>query len=82
MDAAARRNAVFLLSALFVPMSEVPACDDAADVNDDGGLDIADAIYELTALFDLGAGPISAPDACWNHPTDDGLDCGSFSGCP
>jgi len=73
-------DAVFVLSSLFVPGSDSPQCDDAADVNDDGTKDISDAVSVLAALFTGGTIPV--PDGfCGVDPTVDSLDCAS-STCP
>lgn len=60
-----------------------PACDDAADSNDDGQHDIGDGINTLNALF-LGTGEIPAPGpaACGVDPTTDSLSCGAYDSCP
>ena len=59
----------------------VGACLDAADANDDGRVDIADAVKILAHLF-AQAGPLPAPfGACGEDPTADGLDCGQFPSC-
>ena len=57
--------------------SEAPGCLDAADVNDDGRIDLADPIFCLDYLFRGGnppPGPFPAPGA---DPTADTLDCSS-----
>jgi len=65
--------------------SNVPlSCEDAADVNDDGGVDIADAINSLFWLFDGTGACIQFPpsDGCGPDPTDDDLGCEVFNSCP
>ena len=58
-------------------------CDDACDTNDDGGIDIGDAIYALSTLFSMGANPPPPFVACGSDPTGgDSLDCASFLHCP
>jgi hypothetical protein len=60
---------------------EMAPCLDAADVDDSGSHDIADAIYLLHFLF-LGGPPPAEPfGACGPDPTQDTLTCGSFGGC-
>lgn len=54
-------DAIFGLSALFVPGSASPGCLDAADVNSDGGFDISDMIYLLSSLFVPGSPSPAAP---------------------
>jgi hypothetical protein len=57
------------------------SCQDAADANDDGLLNLSDCIYLLDYLFRAGA-PIDAPTgACDSDPTPDDLDCRAFV-CP
>lgn len=74
-------DAVFALSALFVPGSPAPACADAMDFNDDGFLDVGDPITILSALFVPGAPSLPPPAPCALDPTPDGLDCGSLGMC-
>jgi hypothetical protein len=53
----------------------------AADANDDGQVNIADAIAALGHLFG-GAGDLPPPfGACGTDPTDDGLTCVTFEPC-
>ncbi len=56
------------------------ACEDAADPNDDGRLDIADPIFLLGHLFSSSAGtviPAPGPLECGLDPRPDGLGCDS-----
>ncbi|NRA75251.1 MAG: hypothetical protein HRU16_04860 [Planctomycetes bacterium] len=58
-------------------------CADACDSNGDGGLNIADAIFTLAALFSSGPAP-SAPgptDCDVDGDDTDPLDCASFPPC-
>ncbi|MGB1398155.1 MAG: hypothetical protein ACPG7R_09970, partial [Planctomycetota bacterium] len=60
------------------------ACRDAGDVNDDGGVNVADAVFLLSSLFVPGSAPIPFPnigDGCGDDPTADGQTCDS-TGCP
>ena len=58
-----------------------PPCRKAADLNDDGALNVLDAMLVLQHLF-RGLNDISAPfAACGPDPTRDRLDCGSFAAC-
>ena len=52
-----------------------PACGDAADANDDGRVDISDAVAVLGHLF-LGAPepPAPGPRTCGSDPTADALE--------
>jgi formylglycine-generating enzyme required for sulfatase activity len=52
-------------------------CDDAADVNDDGRLNITDPVYLATFLCLPGRRPPPPYPECWVDPTEDGLDCGA-----
>ncbi len=73
---------VFTLNFLFVPNSPEPACEDSADANDDGSLNVADPVYMLNLQFVNGpAIPAPTPN-CGADPTDDSLDCASFTACP
>ena len=53
------------------------ACSDAADANDDGGVNIADVVTVLSRMFE-GAPPLPAPSDISRgpDPTMDGLGCG------
>ena len=57
-------------------------CADAADADDNGQLQLTDAVRILNVLF-LGTGTIPLPgptDApCGPDPTDDGLDCAEYN---
>jgi hypothetical protein len=58
-----------------------PPCLDAADTNDDGAVDIGDAIAVLSHLF-AGAGPLPDPfGECGVDPTVDELGCASYELC-
>ncbi len=76
-------DAIFMLYALMLggPGSN---CKDAADANDSGTQDIADIIFVLNYQFTGGQEP-PAPgvSSCGVDGTPfDGLDCGSYGGCP
>lgn len=62
------------LEFLFGTTITVP-CQDASDVNDDGTLDISDAIYLLNWLFLNGSPPPGSTDVCILDETPDFLDC-------
>jgi len=73
-------DAVRILEALWLGGRPLP-CRDAADANDDGEIDIADAISTLNHLF-ANSGRIPAPFRCCGiDPTIDDLDCASFPPC-
>ncbi|MCA8962661.1 MAG: hypothetical protein KDC38_19180, partial [Planctomycetes bacterium] len=58
----------------------IPGCKDQCDANDDGRLDIADAIAQLNSLFAPDATPLPAPGpSCGEDPTMDFLTCYSPS---
>ncbi len=75
-------DAVFTLSALFVPGAPPSNCDAALDTNDDGAVDIADAVFSLGALFIPGASPPPPPVSCGSDPTPDSTTCDLFDSCP
>ncbi len=62
---------------------QAPPCLDAADVNDDGAVDVSDAIFELLFLFGGGAPPREpssdstsyTESDCGTDPTPDGVSC-------
>ncbi len=75
-------DAIWLLNSLFAGGPD-PACADACDLNDDGRLDVGDVIYTLGALKVPGSPPPPPPHLfCGADPTDDELDCVTFSACP
>ena len=56
-------------------------CVSSGDANDDGKIDVSDAITLLRHLFG-NAGSLPEPfGACGEDPTPDGLSCGGFSPC-
>ena len=58
-------------------------CFDASDSNDDGALDIGDAVFTLSFLFSSGtAMPAPGSETCGQDPTPDGLDCAAAVSCP
>jgi hypothetical protein len=54
---------------------------DAADSNDDGGLNITDPLFSLTHLFLGGAGPPAPGLQCGADSTEDSLDCAAYAPC-
>ena len=68
---------------MFVP-KQLPTpvtCLDACDANDDGEVDISDAVRALTRLF-IGSLPLPGPfGACGVDGTADVLGCDSFRPC-
>ena len=74
-------DGVFLLVNLFAGGMN-PNCNDAADANDDGSIDVSDVISILGFQFN-GTSPPPAPfPACGVDPTDtDTLGCASYNAC-
>jgi hypothetical protein len=73
---------IAILAHLFAG-GELRGCHDAADTDDDGAVNIADAVGLLHALF-VGTTSVSAPHPdCGLDPTPDGLQpcTESFSAC-
>ena len=76
-------DALFLLSALFVPDSPLVLCLDAADVNDDGSFQLTDPIWLLNYLFVPASPPPAEPVfSCGLDPTSDLLGCLLAPQCP
>ena len=86
-------DAASVVSYLFLPgtWKFQPPCLDACDCNDDGRIDLSDAVCILQYLFQFGAAP-PAPGPGWDpdtaselplgpDPTEDKLDCASATNC-
>ncbi len=73
-------DAIYVVERLF--LSEEPlACEDAADIDDDGAIRVTDAIYAARFLF-LGDEPPPSPlEECGDDPTADELGCAEFEHC-
>lgn len=56
-------------------------CDDAFDVNDDSLIDIADAIFLLSAMFEGGVVPAMPFPNCGLDQSVDALSCDTYMGC-
>lgn len=70
------------LEALFFPGGSISECSDAFDANDDGAIDVSDAVHSLAFLFG-GTGSMAAPfPDCGSDPTPDALDCLFSLGSP
>ncbi len=67
-------DAVMVLSGLFDPDVQLN-CLEAADLNDDGMVDLADPIFLLNWKFGGGPGPSGPYPNCGLDPTPDSLDC-------
>ncbi len=78
-------DAVFIARSL-VLSGPAPPCADAADVNDDGTVDIADAVTTLSILFssapDVPARVIDLFGRCAADVTSDGLPACGYELCP
>lgn len=75
-------DAVVLLNGLFSAQSSgVSACEDAADVDDNGVLELADALSLLNFLFLQGNAPPVPFESCDRDTTLDGLRCEEFTHC-
>ena len=70
---------IFILGALFEGNPD-PECEKSADVNDDGAIDVSDAVYLLLFLVGNRAPPPPSIE-CGVDPTSDALTCGEFGGC-
>lgn len=68
-------DVIVLLDQLFASAPPNP-CEDVGDANDDGSVDVADAVALLAYLFIPGAAIIPSPfPDCGTDPTFDALDC-------
>ena len=73
-------DAIALLRYLF-ERGIAPGCEKAADANDDGKLNITDAVRILLYLF-AGGVPLPEPlSRCGRDPTEDRLGCEAFAPC-
>ena len=73
-------DAVFLVESLFVTNRSFD-CMDAADIDDDGRVNVTDAIHAATFLFLGGEAPAAPFRECGLDPTEDDLDCEFYPGC-
>ncbi len=69
-----------MLDYLFIG-GTAPNCKDAADADDNGVLEIIDAVYLLNFLFLGGLAPAEPFPTCGPDPTPEGLGCKSFAPC-
>jgi hypothetical protein len=70
------------LTYLVIDSRRAPPCIDAADANDDGLVNITDAIYSLSFLVLGGPAPPAPFPACDHEETEDSLECASHPACP
>ena len=73
-------DVISTLSFLFLGGS-APACQDAADTDDNGLVQLTDAIYTLNFLFSGGAQPPAPWPGCGEDPGEDKLGCADFPPC-
>lgn len=73
-------DAIVALRFLF-SAGERPSCEKAADVNDDGEVDIVDPILTLLHLFASAPPPGPPHPGCGVDPTEDGLPCLAYAPC-
>ena len=74
-------DAIGILEGLFVAGADF-TCEDAADVDDDGALNIADPIALLGYLFQSGSPPSLPFGVCGEDATVDALGCAVSPSCP
>jgi hypothetical protein len=76
-------DALGILSHLFPEGRPLPlSCADAADADDNGRVEIADALVILNFVHCLGPPPREPFPLCGPDPTPDGLDCVQSFACP
>ena len=78
-------DAIALTARLFQG-GAAPSCEEAADADDSGRLDLTDAIYLVEFLFQTGVAPPAPGPLCNACPREYGttpfLGCDLYSGCP
>ncbi len=74
-------DALTILGHLFLSDPPKLDCDDAADANDDGTVNLVDAVALLFYLFDGGEPPPEPFSSCGTDPTEDSLGCSNFWYC-
>ena len=67
-------DAIWIVSELFAD-GPTTGCRDAADVNDDGLIDISDGLFLIGYRFQAGAPPSSPFPGCGPDPSDDEVGC-------
>jgi len=78
---AAADDPIRILLHLFAGRPAKLACEDAADIDDDGVLGLTDAIAALDHLFRGGPAPPAPSADCGSDPTSDALGCATPPGC-
>ncbi|MBN1443525.1 MAG: hypothetical protein JXA90_12515 [Planctomycetes bacterium] len=74
-------DAIAILGSLSLG-TNINDCMDAADVNDDGQVDISDAVRLLGHLYLGSETPPDPFGACGEDTTEDELECSAYSACP
>jgi hypothetical protein len=69
------QDAVYIVMPPFLPGGPHFQCEDAADADDNGAVNITDGVRILNVVF-LGIGVL--PPDCGPDPTDDGLGCAEY----
>jgi glucose/arabinose dehydrogenase len=73
-------DGVRILVFLFVDAATELGCEDAADADDGGGIEMTDAVYTFNFLFS-GGQDIPEPTACGRDASEDALGCALYP-CP
>ena len=73
-------DAIQILSWLFLDAASSLECKKAADTNDDGRIQLTDAIYLLLFLFSGGPAPAAPFPGVGTDPTEDSLKCCRYRG--
>lgn len=74
-------DGLLILRFLFLSGEAQPACEDAADADDSGTLDLSDAVQVFLFLFSPAVEQLAGPRSCGPDPTEDDLECGFFPDC-
>ena len=74
-------DAIKILRALFFGEQGALGCDDAADVDDSGGLEISDVVSLLGFLFQHAHPPQAPFPGCGEDATSDPFSCAGFAAC-
>jgi hypothetical protein len=74
-------DAIQIFGFLFLGNPKSLSCEDAADTNDTGNVDLTDGIYLLNYLFSGGKEPAAPFPACGTDFTNDTLTCKHHDSC-
>ncbi len=81
-DAVSLTDVILMVKNVLFGLDPVPFdCQDSADIDDNGLLEIADGIYLITYLFLDGQIPPEPFTSCGRDPSADELTCSSYEGC-